>query len=67
MRPIQRGSTGISNIPVLEFLQSKLNLDSYIVAEEKHKDGSPHLHAYCKLIKRCDFTSPRCLDCLITL
>ena len=27
----------------------------YVIAEEKHKDGSPHLHAFIKLAKKIRF------------
>ena len=32
-------------------------LKEYIVAEEKHEDGSPHLHAYLKLLKKKKFNA----------
>lgn len=34
---------------MLAALQAKLDLLDYVVAEEKHEDGSPHLHCFLKL------------------
>lgn len=51
---------------LLEFLQSKLSVDRYIIAVEKHEDGRPHLHAYLKLAKKCDIKNQNWLDCLVT-
>lgn len=50
---------------LLEFLKTKLHLERYIIARERHEDGNFHLHAYCKLSKRCDIKNPRHLDCLV--
>ena len=33
-------------------LLEPLGLEEFIIAEEKHKDGSPHLHAFLKLKKK---------------
>lgn len=32
-------------------------IDEYVIAEEKHKDGTPHLHAFIKLSKKRSFSS----------
>lgn len=36
-----------------------LAIDEYLICEEKHKDGNPHLHAFIKLDKRVRFKSSR--------
>nr|WQA30171.1 MAG: rep protein [Cressdnaviricota sp.] len=48
-------------IPKEEALRQleKHGLDEYMVAEETHADGSPHLHAYIKLKKKCRFDGNR--------
>ena len=33
-----------------------------VVAEEKHADGTPHLHAYVNYVKKLDTTNPRFFD-----
>jgi len=35
-----------------------------IWGSELHEDGSPHLHAFVRLRKPCNFTTPTCLDLL---
>lgn len=37
----------------------KLQIVEYIICEEKHKDGHPHLHAFIKLDKRVRFKADR--------
>jgi len=38
------------------------NVEWSIWGSEKHADGSPHLHAFISLSKRCNLVSPTCLD-----
>lgn len=33
-----------------------------VIAREAHADGHPHLHAFVRLAKPCNFTAPTCLD-----
>lgn len=39
----------------LKYLDSKFNIKEYVICEEKHQDGSPHLHAFIKLKGRKRF------------
>lgn len=39
----------------LQILDKRLLIDEYVICEEKHKDGSPHLHAFIKLRDRKHF------------
>jgi Geminivirus Rep catalytic domain/RNA helicase len=34
---------------ILQFLQRKVTLREYVIAQEKHKDGNHHIHAYIRL------------------
>lgn len=43
----------------LKILDSRLRIAEYVICEEKHKDGSPHLHAFIKLMDRVYFKSDR--------
>lgn len=43
----------------LKILDAKLAIQEYVICEEKHKDGSPHLHAFIKLKTRVYFKSDR--------
>lgn len=43
-------------------LQDKVDIATYIVAEEKHEDGSDHLHAYIVTKRKYNFRSARCFD-----
>lgn len=36
-----------------------LKIEEYVIAEEKHQDGNPHLHAFIKLNKRVRFKADR--------
>lgn len=38
------------------------NLVGYAIAQERHEDGSEHLHAYVQLNKRINWNNARCLD-----
>lgn len=40
----------------LQELQSRYQIDEYVIAEELHKDGHTHLHAFVKLAKRKKFS-----------
>jgi len=37
-------------------------LEGYLVTEEDHKDGTPHLHAFLQFRKRKNFKTPDCFD-----
>lgn len=41
----------------LKALDDRLEIKEYVICEEKHKDGSPHLHAFIKLFGRVRFRS----------
>lgn len=41
----------------LKILDSRLMIKEYVICEENHKDGSPHLHAFIKLRNRTRFSS----------
>lgn len=48
---------------LLDFLKTKIKTITFArIAEEVHEDGSPHLHAFLQLSKRCDIKAPRYLD-----
>lgn len=38
------------------------NIIDYIIAEEPHKDGTPHLHMYIKTSEPYDSRDCHCLD-----
>ena len=42
---------------VLDMLSDRYRLDKYVIAEEKHADGQPHLHAFLKLFARKKFNA----------
>lgn len=42
---------------VLDMLSDRYRLDKYVIAEEQHADGEPHLHAFLKLFKRKKFNA----------
>lgn len=49
----------------LTVLQTKTQLPpitEYIIAQEQHQDGTPHLHCYLKLASRTAIRSPTALD-----
>lgn len=46
----------------LTLIQDKVEVSKYIVAEEKHEDGSNHLHAYIVAKRTYNFKNPRCFD-----
>lgn len=41
----------------LKILDAKYDLQEYVISEEKHKDGSPHLHAFIKLARKKRFNA----------
>lgn len=43
-------------------LQDKVDIEKYIIAEEKHEDGSAHIHAYIVAKRKYNFKNPRCFD-----
>ena len=45
----------IDKATCLKILDGKLDIQEYVICEEKHKDGSPHLHAFIKLKKKKRF------------
>jgi len=42
--------------------KKKWILNEYVIAEEKHADGSPHLHCYLKLATKPNIKDPRVFD-----
>ena len=55
----------ISVIEVKEQLEKILiryKISEYAIAKELHKDGTPHIHAWIKVIKKIDSTNNRLLD-----
>ena len=66
---------------MLEQLQALFEIQDYVVAQETHQDGSPHIHAFLKLERKinkrtADFadvlgfhpniTAPRSIKAVIT-
>ena len=47
----------ISKELALKILDAKCDIKEYVIAEEKHKDGSPHLHAFIKLMRKKRFNA----------
>lgn len=47
---------------LLTFLNSKLSIEHYVIAQEQHQDGGLHLHAIVSLTSRCDIRNERLLD-----
>lgn len=47
---------------ILEELKKVLDIDSYLIAQEKHMDGSLHLHCYLRLVKKINLKDERKLD-----
>lgn len=43
----------------LQILDRRFAITEYVICEEQHKDGSPHLHAFIKLADRVYFKSDR--------
>lgn len=43
-------------------LHALFEIKEYVVAEEKHADGSPHLHAFLKLCRKINRTTPDFAD-----
>lgn len=50
----------VSKEAFLKYMETKdLDLQEYIICEEKHENGDPHLHAYLKFGKRLKFKADR--------
>lgn len=47
---------------IYNHLKSKLDIDKYIIAQEKHADGNLHIHCYLLLKKKVNIKDPRKLD-----
>lgn len=47
---------------ILEFLNGKVVIDKYIIAQENHKDGNKHIHAYILLSKKINIRDARYFD-----
>lgn len=48
---------------VLIQLSSKLGEPKeYLIAQEDHADGFPHIHCYFKAMRKYNFRDPACLD-----
>lgn len=45
----------LSKEDALDLLRARYDLDEWVIAEEEHADGEPHLHAFLKLTKRKNF------------
>jgi len=52
----------LSKEEVLEKLQAMHKVRTYTISEEKHSDGSPHIHAVICLDKRFHSSNERCFD-----
>lgn len=48
---------------LMTYLLSLGDVEYCCVAAEKHQDGSPHLHAVIKYVKKINTTNPRYFDC----
>lgn len=47
---------------VLDHLKALGEVKSAVVAEEKHQDGTPHVHVFVKYFKKLDVRSPKFFD-----
>ena len=56
------GLTPLALFNHLEILLKKFTLLDYVIKEELHQDGLPHLHAYVSCKKRIESRSPRFFD-----
>ena len=45
----------MSKEAALELLSARFRLVKYVIAEELHADGQPHLHAFLQLASRTEF------------
>jgi hypothetical protein len=50
----------LNRLPII--ISNKIEI--YIIAQEKHQDGTEHLHAYLKLGKKCNVNNQRACDIL---
>lgn len=55
---------GLTKELALEKLQNKscIDIKDYVIAKEAHEDGTPHLHVYLSLARRCNIINPTALD-----
>lgn len=56
MKPIR----ALNNI--VQAIEDHAEITDYVVAQEKHEDGSPHLHAYIKLSRKVNIKNPNFFD-----
>jgi len=47
---------------VLSRISAKAGVEEYLIAQERHKDGGYHIHAYFKFDKKLDYSSESCFD-----
>jgi hypothetical protein len=47
---------------LLAKISQKAEVESYLISQEQHKDGTYHLHAYIKFAKKLDTKSERFFD-----
>lgn len=47
---------------LLSFLKGKYNVEKYIISQEKHEDGNPHIHCYLKMDKQLNIRNDRAFD-----
>ena len=57
----------LSKEDALEQLRARYELDEYVIAEEEHADGEPHLHAFLKLNKRKKFNAANVIAILLAI
>lgn len=53
---------GLTKDVMLAFFKSKGRLKHYVICVEKHKDGTPHIHAALWYMDKPDIRSPRYFD-----
>lgn len=53
---------GLKPEVALGLLQEMVPIMDYIIAQEEHEDGTPHLHVYLKLEKKIRRSKPDCFD-----
>jgi len=49
-------------LSLLEIICERHKIEKYIVAQEKHQDGTDHLHVWLRLTKRFNTRNPRAFD-----
>lgn len=55
-------SGSVTKQDLKEFLYLEGDAEFGVIAQEKHSDGSNHLHAYVKMDKKIDRSSEKCFD-----